>query len=307
MSYLSEVIEEDNKIRKIYNDYNEKAIIGVKNNNIKYFLEYTKISFEGNKMIIEQFGKITEFDLEKFPRIYTKRLRHRYNCIFFQQNQKNISIIIDLSYYKLQDVLDNLNIVDLNSLPENSILLSASEKENLLEKYIKEKNGKKIFEINNKNIVIHLVKASPANLVILWITFFFIFGIGIYSCIYMKEVITIKEMLIFIVPDIILLSSVLFGIIYENIKNKLKISFKEDGIMNVNFKKFNYKKNTVKLKFHRKIQHEPFRWINDDKNEMLLNDYIIEIEDNTGQYVRFALGRSEISQIKSLIENIQLM
>lgn len=306
MSYLSEVIEENNKIRKILNDYNEKAIIGVKNNNIKYFLEHTKISFEGNKMIIEQFGKITEFDLEKFPRIYTKRFKHRYNCIFFQQNQKNISIIIDLSYYKLQDVLDNLNIVDLNSLPENSILLSASEKENLLEKYIKEKNGKKIFEINNKNIVIHLVKASPANLVVLWIIFFFILGIGIYICIYMKEVITIKEMLlIFIVPDILLLSSVLFGIIYENIKNKLKISFKEDGIMNVNFKKFNYKKNTVKLKFHRKNQHKPFCWINED--EMLLNDYIIEIEDDIGQHVKFALGRSEISQIKNLIENIQLM
>ena len=307
--YEFRVSSSDNKqTKEIFNNYDQKAITGVKNNDSQYFFSNFKIHFEQNKMIINKFGKRVEFDLGKYPRIYTKGLLqstkyhkgyHSY-YLFFQQDQNFVKIRIHLNNYgKLKDLLNNLDIVDLSNLPEDLKLLSANEKETLLERYRKEKNDKKIFGINNKNEIIHLEKTSPYYLAVLWITFFFILGAGIYLYKYFKKW-DIQHLLI--IEEIIVLSLILFVIIYEKIKNKIKIHFREDGIITVNSKKFNYKENTVKLKFYRKIQHNPF-WHNRDE-EFILNDYIIEISDDKGNYIKMELGYSKIDQIRNLVENI---
>ena len=109
---------------------------------------YTKFYFKNNKMIIRNlFIKIMEIDLNKYPRTFTKAIEHEghddtyhysYKAyyIYFQQNEKSIKIRLYFNNVKkIQKILENLQVAELDLMPENERLMSASSKEKAVEEY----------------------------------------------------------------------------------------------------------------------------------------------------------------------------
>jgi len=273
---------------------------------------YTKITFKSNQMIIKKLLRKTVFNLDKYPRIFTTRIYHRRtrethsrpyisHYLYFQQNDKKIKIHL-YSFYikKIKRFLENLEIVSLDEVSEEKRLLSATEREIIVENHIKNNQEKRIVGIKDINQKIALKKAPGRIIVVLCITFFIIFGIACYFNTEMEKLGTgiggaiIIEMLILLI--------VVIAIIYEYSRIFTNISYSEDRFIKVNKGVFNYQENIVKIKVYKRHQREP---IMNGEEEINLNDYIFKISDNLGNFERTNLGQCDSIELKRFLENIE--
>ena len=63
-----------------------------------------------------------------------------------------------------------------------------------------------------------------------------------------------------------------------------------------------YKKNVVMINFYKSLQREA---IPNGEKEDILNEYIFQISDDVGNYVRKELGQSNVQKLEEFLKNLE--
>ncbi len=274
-----------------------------------YFLQYTKIYFTENKLIIKKlFKKEFDINLDENPRVYIEtvisrsqkaRSITRFYFFCFQQKEKETRILISHSNVnELKKLINNLEIISIEDASEEIRLKSANEKEGIIHKYEKEHPFKQIVDIKDTQ---KIIKFKNPNFIMKFFAWIALFMVIIYSCFMIKSVNSFTLSHLFIYGIMILIVGV--GVIYQYISNIIQISFKNNELISINGINFNYRENIVKIKFSKEIFMHKIKYA---ENGEAIGNYIMEISDNCGNNMRKKIDKKNIKKMEELIENLEL-
>ena len=296
---VEKYLSESEKIKDLYNKYNEKAILEAIDTTKTYKLLNLIILY---RFILFSFVLLFAFEYNYSVPFYSNSLLLHVLLYIF---------IIVLSYYfSLTKIYFNSDKIIIQNILKKEFELDKYPRIYTTSEYIRNPPHSYIayyihFYQNNKIAKIRILRNNVKKLESLLTNLKIIelsnlskerqllsandkekFLENYISTIQGKRIITVKNRQ---------LKTVLFS------KKFVKISYPNDNIIKVNWKRFNYNEHAVSINFYKNMR----RHARMDEDTIILNDYIFEICDDNKNYIRTELRNCNLEVLKNFLSNIE--